>query len=106
MVGGLLGNFDYEAYNDLMLPNGDVQDRLRRFLNAWEVDSSCRSTQMYLDDKPAKSTEQCKTVFDSSSSSLRPCFLAVSLLLELFVYSKVLTYTYTHVFLREHLKWP
>ena len=78
-VGGLLGNFDYETHNDLMTPNGAVEKRMRRFLNAWEVDNSCKSTQTYIDRVPAKSTDECQAVFDSSSSNLRPCFLAVRL---------------------------
>lgn len=78
-VGGLLGNFDYEAYNDFMLPNGDREKRLRRFLNAWEVASSCRSSMAYVQSRPAKTNKQCSAVFDTSSSSLRPCFLAVSI---------------------------
>ena len=36
-VGGLLGNFDFEHYNDMMMPDRSTSDSERPFFNAWEV---------------------------------------------------------------------
>ncbi|XP_053394173.1 apolipophorins-like [Mercenaria mercenaria] len=76
-VGGLLGNNDNEPNNDVMSPEGESGLRIRKFLNSWEVASSCRSTMAYVQDEPKRKSEECAAVFNSSSSTLRPCFLQV-----------------------------
>jgi hypothetical protein len=80
-VGGLLGNIDNEPNNDLTTPEGETDPKLRKFLNSWEVDSSCRSTMAYSENEPKVKSPECSAVFDASSSSLRPCFILVTVLL-------------------------
>lgn len=77
-VGGLLGNIDNEPLNDLMTPEGITVDKIRKFLNSWEVDRSCRSTMSYSEREQRQKTEECISFFDSSASSLRPCFPEVT----------------------------
>ena len=77
-VAGLLGRYDNEPSNDLMTPEGDVIDNLKKFMNSWEVDNSCKSKNVYTDDEGRKNNKKCSAVFEKTSSSLRPCFLMVS----------------------------
>lgn len=76
-VGGLLGNIDNEQGNDNMTPEGAVESRTRKFFNSWEVDSSCRSTMVYTQRDPKRKSAECTAIFNTPSSSLRPCFLQV-----------------------------
>ncbi|KAL4235628.1 hypothetical protein ACF0H5_004023 [Mactra antiquata] len=76
-VGGLLGSYDNERYNDIMTSAGEVTDNIRKFSRSWEVDRTCRSTMVYIDEDSTEKKPECENTFSASSSSLRPCFLFV-----------------------------
>ena len=78
-VAGLLGSYDNEPSNDLMTPEGEVVDNVKKFMNNWEVDDNCKSKNVYVDNEGRRKNEKCSAVFEKTSSSLRPCFLMVSL---------------------------
>jgi hypothetical protein len=80
-VGGLLGNIDGEQHNDYMNPAGEVEERTRKLLNSWEVDTTCKSTMEFVEEESKRRLPECAAVFNASSSSLRPCFLMVRNLL-------------------------
>lgn len=77
-VAGLLGSYDNEPSNDLTTAEGEVIDNLRKFMNSWEVDDDCKSSNVYTDDEGQVKNEECSDIFEKTSSSLRPCFLLVS----------------------------
>ena len=77
-VAGVLGSYDNEPSNDLMMPSGEVVKGVKKFMNSWEVGDKCRSKNMYTEDEGSVVHGGCYNTFERTSSSLRPCFTQVS----------------------------
>ena len=77
-VAGVLGTYDNEPSNDLMIPSGAVVKPIKKFMNEWEVGDRCRSKNMYTDAEKKVTHDGCSATFEKTSSSLRPCFMQVN----------------------------
>jgi hypothetical protein len=78
---GLFGTYDYEAGNDMRLPNGRMAERPKDLARAWEAEKSCR-TQNLAHNQPlrpnSREHRQCEELFASQRSPLRAGFSVVN----------------------------
>ncbi|KAK2725008.1 uncharacterized protein LOC136033229 isoform X1 [Artemia franciscana] len=77
---GLFGIYNYEASDDLTMPNRELRgdDEIDSFSHSWNVGSSrCRVKNVASIAKPGadpKGEKICNTLFEDESSFLRPCY--------------------------------
>lgn len=81
-VGGLLGSYDNEQYDDMIDSDGQVTSDINTMVRTWEVASRCRNPSNILSEvivkEGKKGFKKCSNLFMDSDSSLRPCFRVVS----------------------------
>jgi len=70
---GLLGNMNYEQFDDLVLPNGKIASKISEFGNAWKVNSECADVPNVEHDHARESYSECANFF-SGNSALSSCF--------------------------------
>uniref|UniRef100_A0A182MAM9 Vitellogenin domain-containing protein n=1 Tax=Anopheles culicifacies TaxID=139723 RepID=A0A182MAM9_9DIPT len=69
---GLLGNGNYEPYDDLALPNGDITTVSTDFANNYKTSQACAAVADHGHDSHAHSNPTCAKFF-GSESSLKLC---------------------------------
>ena len=70
---GLLGNMNYEQFDDMILPNGKISNKISEFGNAWKVNAECNDVPHVEHDHAKESYSECANFF-SGNSPLSSCF--------------------------------
>lgn len=77
-LGGLLGNFDNEPFNDLTGSDGKRTDDLLSFTNSWKL-GNCRHTNLASGgDVPKSPHPECERLFGSPRSPFKRCYTYVN----------------------------
>lgn len=70
---GLLGNMNYEQFDDMTMPSGKIASKISEFGNSWKVNAECSDVANVEHDHSKESHAEC-TRFFSGSSPLSSCF--------------------------------
>ncbi|CAB3225976.1 unnamed protein product [Arctia plantaginis] len=76
ILGGLLGTYNNEQYDDLQLPNGTYTESVPVLGHSWNIVPTANST--VIDNKDLKNDTQCDKFFMNKVSPLHPCFSVIS----------------------------
>jgi len=68
---GLLGTYNNEPYDDILLPQGKLAKSTAEFANSWKVSPQCADGAVH--DQPTAAQPECDKLF-AGDSSLRGCF--------------------------------
>lgn len=77
ILGGLLGTYNNEQYDDLQLPNGTYTESVPLLGHSWNILPKANSTP--IDNKDLKNDTQCEKFFMNKVSPLHACFSVVSI---------------------------
>lgn len=78
-TGGLLGLYNYEPYDDLQFPSGELTDDGTLMAESWDVSRVRCLSSGNIGRMPSKvSVEACTHLFQSTGSPLKGCFSEVS----------------------------
>jgi hypothetical protein len=84
-VGGLLGSYDNEQYDDMIDSTGQVTKDIDAMAQTWEVARRCRNSANIASNIKVEAGKKgylkCSKLFINSDSKLRPCFKVVSTIL-------------------------
>lgn len=82
-VGGMLGSYDNEQYDDMIDRDGQVTKDVNVMAQTWEVGNRCRNPASIISEvkieEGKKGFRKCSNLFVDSDSTLRPCFRVVSI---------------------------
>lgn len=82
-VAGLLGTYNNEQYDDMVLNNGQLTSDIEQFMTSWEVSRRCRADRNLATDIPVTESAQgyaeCAALFKNNDSPVRPCYKQVKL---------------------------
>ncbi|KAJ8305570.1 hypothetical protein KUTeg_016115 [Tegillarca granosa] len=80
-VAGLLGTYNNEQYDDMVLINGQLTSDMEQFKSSWEVSRKCRGDRNLATEIPvtesAQGYAQCSALFKNNDSPVRPCYKQV-----------------------------
>ncbi|XP_052061384.1 apolipophorins-like [Mytilus californianus] len=80
-VGGMLGSYDNEQYDDMIDRDGQVSNDVNVMAQTWEVGNRCRNPANIISEvrieEGQKGFMKCSKLFVNSDSTLRPCFRVV-----------------------------
>lgn len=80
-VAGLLGTYNNEQYDDMVLNNGQLTSDIEQFKTSWEVSRRCRADRNLATDIPVTESAQgyaeCAALFKNNDSPVRPCYKQV-----------------------------
>nr|XP_049706191.1 uncharacterized protein LOC110382727 isoform X1 [Helicoverpa armigera]XP_049706192.1 uncharacterized protein LOC110382727 isoform X2 [Helicoverpa armigera]XP_049706193.1 uncharacterized protein LOC110382727 isoform X3 [Helicoverpa armigera]XP_049706194.1 uncharacterized protein LOC110382727 isoform X4 [Helicoverpa armigera]XP_049706195.1 uncharacterized protein LOC110382727 isoform X5 [Helicoverpa armigera] len=74
-LGGLLGTYNNEQYDDLLLPNNTFTTSIPALGHAWNIVPSASPTT--IENKDTKNDTQCEKFFQNKVSPLHPCFSVI-----------------------------
>lgn len=75
-LGGLLGTYNNEQYDDLQLPNSSYTESIPLLGHSWNIAPSATLTN--IENKDLKNDTQCDKFFLNKVSPLHPCFSVIS----------------------------
>ncbi|CAH0598289.1 unnamed protein product [Chrysodeixis includens] len=75
-LGGLLGTYNNEQYDDLQLPNNTYTTSISELGHSWNIVPA--ATPIYIENKELKNDTQCDKFFLNKVSPLHPCFSVIS----------------------------
>ncbi|XP_075986269.1 apolipoprotein lipid transfer particle [Anticarsia gemmatalis] len=75
-LGGLLGTYNNEQYDDLQLPNSTYTDSIPLLGHSWNI--APLETPTVIENKDLKNDTQCDKFFLNKVSPLNPCFAVIS----------------------------
>ena len=77
-VGGMLGVYDNEPYNDFMTKERKIEIDAGAFVQSWKVNENCNVGVSNDEYSPTVwDRRKCETMFNSDTSPLVPCFNTV-----------------------------
>ncbi|XP_054709196.1 apolipophorins-like [Uloborus diversus] len=79
-TAGLLGTYNYEAYDEFKRPKGQIANSATVLAKSWELKRGCKTTNLIQEvqiNKNADYYKLCQSHFESSSSLLAACFSEV-----------------------------
>jgi len=76
-VGGMFGNFNFEARDDQMLPSGKLASSAQEFTHSWMVSRACLPTANLAVTEQPKHSEACRMMFDEKTSPYKYCFYQI-----------------------------
>ncbi|KAJ8708722.1 hypothetical protein PYW08_010104 [Mythimna loreyi] len=74
-LGGLLGTYNNEQYDDLLLPNNTFTTSIPTLGHSWNIVPSANPTN--IENKDLKNDTQCDKFFQNKVSPLHPCFSVI-----------------------------
>ncbi|KAH9633240.1 hypothetical protein HF086_017932, partial [Spodoptera exigua] len=74
-LGGLLGTYNNEQYDDLLLPNNTFTTSIPTLGHSWNIVPSANPTN--IENKDLKNDTQCEKFFQNKVSPLNPCFSVI-----------------------------
>lgn len=74
-LGGLLGTYNNEQYDDLLLPNNTFTTSVSTLGHAWNIVPA--PTPSTIENKDLKNDTQCEKFFQNKVSPLNPCFSVI-----------------------------
>lgn len=75
-LGGLLGTYNNELYDDLQLPNNSFTESVTELAHSWNIEKGVALNPV--ENHESKNDTQCEKFFMNKVSPLHPCFSVVS----------------------------